>query len=426
MTPIVIVGASLAGLRAAQGVRAGGYDGELIVIGAEARPPYTRPPLSKELLAGDHEPARCDFDRSMVDATWRLGETAAALDLRRRRVVLSSGEGVPYRRLILATGCRARPWRGPGAKLTGLFTLRDLDDALALHAALTPGTRLVVVGAGFVGCEVAATARRLGAKVTLVDVAPHPLPQLGRELGRRCAALHARHDVDLRLGVGVAGFAGDDSPHASAGPAGRARRRHLRAVDLDDGTRLHADVAVVALGAVPNTDWLADSGLASAHGGVRCDATLTAVGHPDVLCAGDIASWPHPLADGELVRVEHWTNAAEQGAHAGRNAVAAPDARVPYEAVPYFWTDQYDVRMQSAGFPGRAERVEVIEEEDERFVAVGVRDGRAVAALAWNAPRRLVVYRRALAGRPTLEKLVARIEADEKALGRREGAVGVR
>ena len=184
MEAIVIVGASLAGLRAAQAVRKGGHEGELVVVGDEARGPYTRPPLSKELLAGDHEPAQCDFDHSGVDAHWRLGEPATALDTEARKVTMAGGDQLPYDRVIVATGARARTWPGPGGHLDGLYTLRDLDDALALRAALTPGARLVVVGAGFVGCEVAATARGLGAEVTLVDVAARPIGPVGSRGGR--------------------------------------------------------------------------------------------------------------------------------------------------------------------------------------------------------------------------------------------------
>lgn len=378
----VIVGASLAGLRAAQGVRAAGYEGDVVIIGDEVHPPYTRPPLSKELLAGEHEADRCDFGSASVDAEWRLGETAVALDVEGHRVRLASGEEVEYERVVLATGCRAREWSERGA-----FTLRGLDDALALREAIGPGTRVAVIGAGFVGCEVAATARKRGAEVKLIDVAPHPLMPLGEAFGERIARLHTDHGVELRM-------------------AARA----------DEAASVEADVVVAALGAVPNTDWLADSGLALDRGGVVCDATLSAA--PDVLCAGDVAAWPHPLADGAIVRVEHWTNAAEQGALAGRNATRPPAERAPYAAVPYFWTDQYDVKVQSAGFPTLADRVEITEEEDDRLVAVGVRGEHVVAALAWNAPRRLMVYRRALAERPTLSELLARIDADEKALGR--------
>src|SRR4051812_1966109 len=403
MPRIVVVGASLAGLRAAQAVRSAGHEGELLVVGDEPHLPYTRPPLSKELLAGAQEPEDCAFDRSAVEAQWRLGVAATGLDRERRVVQLADGETVPYDRLIVATGSRARTWPGAGAELGGLHVVRGLEDALALRAALARRPRVVIVGAGFVGCEVAATARKQGLDVTLVDIAPHPMVPLGPELGRRTAALHREHGVALRLGTGVAALRGTG---------------HVDAVELADGTVLSADLVVVALGAIPNTEWLASSGLRLDRGGLACDATLTALRDPHILAAGDAAGWPHPLAQGEEGRVEHWTNAAEQGAAAGRNAVLDHAARAPYAAVPYFWTDQYDVKVQSVGFAGRAERVHVLEEDGERFVAVGVRGEHVIAAIAWSAPRRLMVYRRALGARPTLDALRAQIEADPKALGR--------
>jgi 3-phenylpropionate/trans-cinnamate dioxygenase ferredoxin reductase component len=410
MAAIVVVGASLAGLRAAQGVRASGHDGELVLIGDEAHPPYTRPPLSKELLAGNKEPEGCRFDRADVDATWRTGERAVALDAERRTITLASGESLEYDRLVVATGSRARTWDGPGAELGGLYTLRGIDDALRLRSALAPGIRVAVAGAGFVGCEVAATARGIGAEVTLIDVAQHPIVPLGELAGARCRDLHAGHGVVLRLGVAITAFTGLSS---------------LDAVVTADGRRFEATVGVVALGAVPNTDWLAESGLQlDSGGGIRCDATLTALGAPEVLCAGDVTSWPHPLAGGCDIRVEHWTNAAEQGSLAGRNAVLDHDARKPYDSVPYFWTDQYDVKLQSAGLPELADAIHVLEQDGERFVAVGERDGRAICAIAWNAPRRLMLYRRALAKGPTVGDLEAGLAGDDSALSRAVEAAG--
>lgn len=405
---IVVVGASLAGLRAAQALRSAGHEGELVVIGDEQRLPYTRPPLSKELLAGAHTVEQCDFPCAELDATWRLGAAATGLDRAAKEVVLADGERVAYDRLIVATGCRAREWGGPGAELAGLHTLRDIDDTLALRRELEEGTpRVAVVGAGFVGAEVASTARRLGLDVTLIDVAPHPLLPLGPLLGERCAQLHRERGVELKLATGVKGFRGEE---------------RVAAVVLEDGSEVEADVVVVALGALPNTEWLAGSGI-TLNPGVVCDATLTSVDDPDVLCAGDATSWPHPLADGETIRVEHWTNAAEQGAAAARNALAPAAERTPYAAAPYFWSDQYDVKIQAVGLPGRAERIELLEEspEGDRLVAVGVRDGKVVAAIAFNAVRRLAWYRRQLADPPSFEQVAAAVAADERALGAPSG-----
>jgi len=431
---IVVVGASLAGLRAAQALRSAGHAGELVVVGDERRRPYTRPPLSKQLLAGAHTVEQCDLPCDGLEATWRLGAAATGLDRAGRRLLLADGDALAYDRLIVATGCRARRWRGPGAELAGLHTLRDVDDALALRRELERGSpRVAVVGAGFVGAEVAATARGLGLDVTLIDVAPHPLLPLGPLLGERCARLHRDHGVALRLATGVRGFrgsgggAGTGAAAAGAGAAdgaaaGAAGRERVAAVVLEDGGEVAADVVVVALGAIPNSEWLAGSGL-TLDPGVVCDATLTSVDDPDVLCAGDATSWPHPLADGATVRVEHWTNAAEQGAAAARNALAPAAERTPYVAAPYFWSDQYDVKIQAVGLPGRAERIELVEQSPagDRLVAVGVRDGRAIAAIAFNAARRLAWYRRRLADPPACDELLAAVAADPSALGAPSG-----
>jgi 3-phenylpropionate/trans-cinnamate dioxygenase ferredoxin reductase subunit len=401
--PIVIVGASLAGLRAAQAIRRAEHDGEVVVVGAEAHAPYTRPPLSKELLAGEQEPEATALPGADLDVQWRLGTTATGLDPARHELTLDDGETLTYDRLLIATGARPRSWPGDPVELDGLYMLRDLEDALALRAAFDARPRLAVVGGGFIGCEVAATARKHGLDVTIIDIAPQPLPAFGPEIGVRCADLHRAHGVKLRLGTGVAGFEG----------TGR-----LEAVRLADGTRVEADIAIVALGAVPNTDWLIESGL-ELQPGVVCDATLAARDAEDVFCAGDVAAWPHPMADDAIIRIEHWTNAAEQGAAAARNLLAAPGERTPYAAVPYVWTDQYDVKLQAIGLPARAERMEMVEAtpDGERWVAAGVRDGRVVAAIGCNAMRRLPFYRGRLAAMPPLEDVVAALAADEKALG---------
>ncbi len=401
---LVIVGASLAGLRAAQAARKAGFDGELVMIGEERHLPYTRPPLSKELLAGEHDVDRVQLPCDTLEAEWRLGVRAASLDRGRRRVVLADGAEVAYDRLILATGSRPRRWPGAGADLDGVHVLRNLDDALALRAAFDGRPRVAIVGAGFIGCEVAQTARKEGLEVTLIDVAPTPMLPLGPELGEWCAELHRDHGVDVRLGIGVAGLLGSSA--------------RVEAVELVDGERVTADVVVIGLGAVPNTEWLAGSGL-RADPGLACDATLTTTDDPDILGAGDIVSWPHPLAEGDVVRIEHWTVAAEQGQLAGRNALAAAEERTPYETPPYFWSDQYDKKIQSIGFPGRADRLELLESTPDRSRVVygGERDGRLVGVIAINAARRLGAYRMALEDPPAFEKLRAKIAADPSALG---------
>ena len=410
MHRLVIVGASLAGLRAGQAARTAGFDGELVMVGDERHLPYTRPPLSKELLAGEHSVDRVSLPCDKLDAEWRLDVAAASLDRRRRCVVLADGDEVAYDRLIVATGSRARSWPGAGADLEAVHVLRDLDDALALRAAFDEQPRVAIVGAGFIGCEVAQTARKAGLEVTLIDVAATPMLPLGAELGAWCAELHREHGVDLRLGTGVAGLLG---------------HRRVEAVELSDGEHVPADVVVVGLGALPNTEWLAGSGL-QVDPGLACDATLTATGDPDILGAGDIVSWPHPLADGDAIRIEHWTVAAEQGQLAGRNALMSPVERKPYDAPPYFWSDQYDVKIQALGLPGRADRLGILEESPDRsrVVYAGERDGQLVGVIAINAARRLGAYRQALADPVAFEELRARVAADPGALGAPVGMGG--
>ncbi len=403
MRRLVIVGASLAGLRAAQAARKAGFDGDLVMVGEERHLPYTRPPLSKEVLAGEHSVDRVQLPCDALDVQWRLGASAASLDRQRRCVVLSDGDEVAYDRLLVATGSRARSWTGAGAELDGVHVLRTVEDALALRAAFDDQPRVAIVGAGFIGCEVAQTARKLGLDVTLIDIAATPMLPLGPKLGKWCAELHRDHGVDLRLGTGVAALLGD----------GR-----VEAVQLADGDRVAADVVVVGLGAAPNTEWLAGCGL-QLDPGLVCDATLTAAGDPDILGAGDIVTWPHPMADGQAIRIEHWTVAAEQGQLAGRNVLSSPGERKPYDAPPYFWSDQYDVKIQSLGLPGRAERLELIESSPDgwRLVYAGERDGRLIGVIAINAARRLGSYRQALADRPGFEALRASVASDPTALG---------
>lgn len=402
MQRLVIVGASLAGHRAAHAARGAGFDGDLIVVGAERHLPYTRPPLSKELLAGEQGVDNVRFPCDKFEADWRLGVSAASLDRARRRVVLSDGDELAYDRLILATGSRARPWPGAGAELEGIHVLRNLEDAVALRLAFERRPRVAIVGAGFIGCEVAQTARKQGLDVTLIDIATTPMLPLGPQLGQWCADLHRDNGVDLRLRTGVAALHGN----------GR-----VEAVELSDGERVEADVVVVGLGAVPNTEWLAGSGL-QLNPGLQCDASLTVADDPDILGAGDIVSWPHPLADGETLRIEHWTVAAEQGQLAGRNVILPHAERKAYDAPPYFWSDQYDKKIQSLGLPGRAERLEVLESTPDgaRVVYAGERDGRLIGIVAINAARRLGSYRMALADPPAFDDLRATVAADPAAL----------
>ena len=379
---VAVVGASLAGLRAVETLRRDGYDGRIVLIGAEPTLPYDRPPLSKQLLAGEVGPddialRRASYDD--LDLELRLGTRAVSLDLAGKRVALDDGGQVAFDGVVLATGSAPRMLPGT-PDLEGLFVLRTLEDTLAIRATLDANPRVVVVGAGFIGSEVAATCRLRGLEVTVLEALPAPLVRgLGPVLGMVCGELHRDHGVDLRLGVGVAGF------------DGTARVERVR---LDDGTAVDADVVVVGVGVAPVTDWLEGSGL-QLDNGVVCDATLLAA--PGVVSAGDITRWPNPLFGGELMRLEHWTNASEQGVAAARRLLygdgAAPE---PFAPVPFVWSDQYDRKIQSVGhFRGDDDMAVVHGSLDERrFVAVFGRAGRLVGALGFSMPAKLMQYRR--------------------------------
>jgi 3-phenylpropionate/trans-cinnamate dioxygenase ferredoxin reductase component len=375
---ILIAGAGLAGLRAAQAARGAGHAGEIVLIGDEPHAPYTRPPLSKELLTGTHSPEGCQFPGiDVLEAELRLGTAVMSVDAADHSVTLSDGSTLAYGRLIIATGARAR--RLPIA--AGAQTLRNLHDAAQLNEALGRARRLAIIGAGFIGCEVAASARARSVDVDVIDIAPHPLLPLGPELAERVADVHRGHDVTLHLSAGV-------------------ERVDDEGVALSDGTLVPADCVLVAVGAAPNTEMLRGSGIElAADGAVLCDATLTSISDPDVLAAGDVASWPHPGAGGERVRVEHWTTAAEHGRLAGANATREPAERTPHVAPPYFWSDHYELKIQSVGFPARAARIEIVEEdEDGRLLAEALSaEGELIGAVAFNHARRLAEYRRRLA-----------------------------
>jgi NADPH-dependent 2,4-dienoyl-CoA reductase/sulfur reductase-like enzyme len=395
----VVVGASLAGLRAAEELRRLGFDGRLVMIGAEPHLPYDRPPLSKELLAGEWEPPEVALRKQPYDDLafdWRLGRRAEHLDAQARTVTLDDGETIEFEGCVVATG--ARPRTLPDTPdLPGIHVLRTLDDCLAIRAELEAKPRVVVVGAGFIGAEVAATCRRRHLDVTVLEALPSPMVRgLGPMLGDVLAGMHREHGVDLRTGVGVAGFEGRD---------------RVERVWLDDASSVDADVVVVGVGVVPDTDWLESSGLALDNG-VVCDETLSAA--PGVVAAGDVCRWPNPLFDGEPMRLEHWTNAAEQGVAAGRRLLADDDATEPFAPVPFVWSDQYDVKIQVAGHVRGDDRVEVVDGsiDDRRFVAAVGRAGRLVGAVAFSRPRVLMKYRHLIAERTSFEDALAFAKQD--------------
>jgi NADPH-dependent 2,4-dienoyl-CoA reductase/sulfur reductase-like enzyme len=381
---VAVVGASLAGLSAARSLRRQGYDGRLVIVGDEIHRPYDRPPLSKEFLAGTMAEAdlALEADGEDLAAEWLLGVRATGLDRNERLVRLADGTAVRADGFVIATGAAARTL--PGSEgLAGVHTLRTLDDALALRADLARGGRLVVIGGGFIGAEVASTAYALGLDVTVVEVAPTPLAgPLGEAMGGVVSSLHADHGVRLLCGVGVAGLSGE---------SGR-----VDAVLLADGRSLPADTVVVGVGARPNVEWLEGSGIALENG-VTCGAdgrtSLAAV-----VAVGDCANWYDPLA-GAHRRVEHWTGALERPAAAVAALLSGGAAEPGPVRPPYFWSDQYGVRIQFAGHAAVADSVTVEEgaADDRSFLAVYRRAGEPVAVLGMDQPRLFMRWRKQLA-----------------------------
>lgn len=384
MRDIVIVGASIAGFSAAAELRARGHDGPIHLVGEEPVRTYERPPLSKGVLGGE-DPAGTEWAAARdddLDLDWLVGERAVGLDVGGRTVELATGESLPYDGLVIATG--ASPRRLPGHRdRAGLHVLRSLDDCLGLRADLDAGPeRVVVVGAGFIGGEVAATCRHRGHEVTVVEPLSQPLERvLGPTIGAAVADVHRAAGVDLRLGAGVDAVLGDD---------------HVEAVRTTDGTVIEADLVVVGIGVVPNTAWLDGSGL-PVQDGVRCDATTLVA--PGITAAGDVASWDSPRYG--RMRIEHWDNAVDMGRAAGRRLLASDDEAEAYDPVPWFWSDQHDVRIQVAGrptLPDQGGDLVVVDGAigEERFVALYGRDGQVTGALGWNWPAKTVRYRMAL------------------------------
>ena len=391
---IAVVGASLAGLRAVETLRRKGYDGTITLIGAESHMPYDRPPLSKELLTGswdvDRLPLRRE-DYADLELDLRLGRRAVALDVAEQRLELDDAASVAYDGLIIATGSAPRELPGT-PPLEGIHLLRTLDDALAIRAALTSGPKVAIVGAGFIGAEVASSCRARGLEVTLIEALEVPLLRgLGAEMGAVCAEMHRDEGVDLRCGVGVKGFAG----------SGR-----VESLRLSDGSEVRADLVVVGIGVAPVTDWLVSSGLELADG-VVCDATC-ATRAPGVVAAGDVARWYNPLFE-EQMRAEHWTNAVEQGVAAAETLLAGPAAAEPFAPVPFVWSDQYGIKIQVAGQIRADDKIELIagSVHERKFTVLYGRAGRLSGVLAFNRPRDVIAYRRMLADRPNWNDALA-------------------
>lgn len=379
---VVIVGASLAGLRSAEALRRKGFTGELILVGDEVHPPYDRPPLSKEFTAKAMPAESLHLRQNpSLEATWQLGVPATSLDAAAHVVTLGDGAELGYDGLVIATGAAPRRLPGLPGTARGLHYLRTVDDALRLRADLVPGTRVIVIGGGFIGAELASTCRELGLAVTVVTPLPMMVSALG-QLSEAAAQRARRHGVEVIEGPGISAVEIDD---------------RVRSVELTDGTRLPADVVVVAIGVRPAVDWLVGSGVLI-DSGVVCDDSLAVRGVADAVAAGDVACWPHPALNGELLRLEHWTNAAEQ-------ATAAADRLLtggrPFAPVPSFWSDQYGVRLQGVGLTGRADEVAVVDGDasGDQFVAEYRRAGQLVGAISAGDVRALLPYRRELVKR---------------------------
>ena len=432
MDSVVIVGGGAAGLAAAETLRSQGYAGALTMVCDEPELPYDRPPLSKQVLTGAWPADRTRFREAghYADLGIRLVRgRAGALDADGRTVYLSDGYPLRFDGLIIATG--VRPRRLPaGHELAGVHVLRDHPDVAALRAAFADTPRVAIVGGGFLGMEVAAAARGLGLDVTVIEPLAQPMiRQVGPVIGAEVARLHREHGVDLRTGVGATRLIGGDGGDggdgdgdggsdgdgdgrpddgaagekagagtagetAGTGPAGRTTAAVVTGLELTDGSVVAADCVLVAIGAVPATDWLATSGLAIGDG-VECDEFCRAA--PGIYAAGDVASWVNPRYQRRM-RVEHRMNATEQGAAAALNLLRGNVQ--PFAPLPYFWSDQYDVKIQVHGYPSDDAEAAIEEGSpaDGKFVALYRKDGAPTAVLGWNSPARLMRYRKLLLG----------------------------
>ncbi|MFE5704771.1 NAD(P)/FAD-dependent oxidoreductase [Rhodococcus koreensis] len=389
MDRLVVVGASLAGLRAAETARREGFAGSLVMVGDERHLPYQRPPLSKQILMRTLDADQAALRIDDLDVQWMLGEPARSLDIARREITLEGGGALGFDGLVIATGTHARKIAGLEPDGSRVHVLRSLDDAAALTTKLQHAAHVVVVGGGFIGCEVASACRQLGVEVTIVEAQSHLLKRaVGPEVGDAIASLHCRNGVDLRLGAGL-----------------RALEHGVKSeqVVLTDGSVLSADLVVLGLGASPATDWLRGSGV-DLDDGVVCDASLRVRGAVGVTAAGDVARWPNGRYGHSMMRLEHWTNASEQGSAAVHTllADAAGKAAEPFETVPYFWSDQFGVRVQSVGMPALASSYRVIAGSlaSDSFL-IEYHDGNElVGVVALGMQSRILKYRREMNVRP--------------------------
>jgi 3-phenylpropionate/trans-cinnamate dioxygenase ferredoxin reductase subunit len=373
---IIVIGAGHGGAQLVESLRGGGYEGNIVMIGDEAHRPYDRPSTSKELLSGGVEVDRIYLKRDQFYTDRKielhLGTTATAIDRKAKTVALSTGESLPYDKLVIATGARARPLTVPGADLDGVFYLRSLADSQAISARLGPGKRLLIIGGGYVGLEVAASATKLGCKVTLVEALERLLARVaGAEVADFYADLHRAAGVDLHFGVVIAGFLGEGS---------------VRAVKLTDGTEIPADVVVIGIGAVPNTELAVAAGLAVENGIVVDDCGRTT--DPAIYAIGDATNHPNNLL-GKHLRLESVPAAMGQARAVASDILGSPK---PFHELPWFWSDQYDIKLQIAGLSEIGDRVVLRgDPATHRFAAFYLREGRMVAVNSVNSAKDFMV-----------------------------------
>lgn len=396
---VVIVGASMGGLRAAEALRNNGFEGKVTVIGAEVHAPYNRPPLSKEVLAKEvtHDAVAFKLRAQVEDVIWHLGDPATSVDLETHVVTTNSGKAFDYDGLVIASGLRPRTLDLPNGELSGRHTVRTLDDAIGLRNDLIPGARVIVAGAGFIGCEVAATARGLGCEVTNVAIDSFPMIRpLGETLAAELQRRHESQGVSFRLGHGIKDLAGTDSPTG---------------VILDDGELLEATVLVEAISSHCNVEWLANTNLDISNG-VLTDSALRAVttegqSVEGVYVVGDLARFANPLFDNEARRIEHWNIPTETGKRVGAVLSAylaqadnfAELAAQTFTPLPTFWSDQYDMKIQGFGMPGLADRYELVAGElTDELVMAYFRNDVLIGVVGIGMTAEVMKYRRQLLG----------------------------
>ena len=375
-----------------------GYNGDLIVVGEEPHMPYDRPPLSKEVLAG----SRAVDDTALavpggigeLDVDWRLGRRALGLDVNDRQIDIGGGEFLSFDAAVIATGAAPRRLRVPGSDLPGVHVLRTRDDLVGLIDDLAGRTRVAVVGAGFIGCEVASSCRQRGLDVALVEARSQPLfDALGPTAAHAIEQLLASHGVGMHMNAAIAGLVGDD---------------RVTGVDLEDGTTINADLVVMAVGVSPNTDWLSGSGLVIGNG-VVCDSTGQAA--PGVFAAGDVARWDHPRFGS--IRVEHWTTAVEHGLYLGERILHdGSEAPAPFDTVPFFWSDLFDAKLQFVGVaPPDAEHHVIAGLGRHKLLVVYALDGLAVGTLGIDCPAQILDVRDKM-GRTSVTEVERALQPD--------------